>query len=972
MHTNPNTPKTRRSPLPDLARHPAVLLAAILIPQAILLIANLRAFHLISGEVSDDQRRMALCLFAGELTLMLGGSALAVLLWKRARTVAWGWNWAIFLPHAAYLAWAAMEIHDLVPASLRLWIVQPESLLFYQFVGLMPAAFVSALALACFPTRLSRGGDIGLSILVAAAVPGFWYLVNSTRLGEELFNWPQFAIVVMVVTSSLICLTGFLRVLTLVFGWVAGKGAIGQSILVALVAIVGPLGGLALNAKYPFPADFQAWQIYALALANGLLLLAPGLGRPGLDRAIWLAQCAFLPFTLYFFFVFLPFLPLSAIAMIVAGAGFLILTPTALFIVHLRKLGQGLKAGHPLWMGAVAACIIPLYACGEARLDRLVLNHAVDYVFSPNFQHKRFAGCRLAVKRSLTRLQNIKDGRYLPFLTDFYNAVAFDNLVLSDAKMQTVHRALFGKELPGYDRDSDFGDIFGRRSGRASNRRRLASAPPQTARLERVTSTTQAEGLGTRTLVRLDLTNPSNSQSEYFAPIRIPSGVFVAGYWLHVAGERVPGRIVERKTAMWVYRMIRDITRRDPGLLVYTGADTLELRVFPFAPGEERVTEIEFIAPPGIAADVEIGGRLVEAGVEPSTQVSLAPAGDGSQLVALGAGALDALPKVTRQPYFHFIIDRSEAGLSQDEALEAIQSVAARFPQVRDCAVTAANYEFGDVTPGIVPVSALGRYRGGRAWLRKRGTLLQDRAIQRVLAEHRDFLDQAAGSSDLLRVPAIAVIRPSGAEPIFGKNLEKFGALTPDMGRYFTQTGALLEAWDFAGKSAPAEILAQPVGLLKSGSAVAVCAIEPKTRPSSVFIGGTGDLGVYSPETRRFVPVANVETHPETSRYAGAARVAALDERLTWNPWQSHKLLGEIVETGRETRVLSASTSYIVVENSAQWKMLERKQRQKLKANANLDFMETPAPEMWLVALIFGVGVALRRRFGGKFRLVKR
>jgi hypothetical protein len=58
-----------------------------------------------------------------------------------------------------------------------------------------------------------------------------------------------------------------------------------------------------------------------------------------------------------------------------------------------------------------------------------------------------------------------------------------------------------------------------------------------------------------------------------------------------------------------------------------------------------------------------------------------------------------------------------------------------------------------------------------------------------------------------------------------------------------------------------------------------------------------------------------------------------------------------------------------VVENSAQWKMLKKKEEEKLKANQALDFMEAPEPHLWLVAFIFGVLLWLKRWVGGRRRI---
>jgi len=53
------------------------------------------------------------------------------------------------------------------------------------------------------------------------------------------------------------------------------------------------------------------------------------------------------------------------------------------------------------------------------------------------------------------------------------------------------------------------------------------------------------------------------------------------------------------------------------------------------------------------------------------------------------------------------------------------------------------------------------------------------------------------------------------------------------------------------------------------------------------------------------------------------------------------------------------------VENSAQWKMLKLKEKQKLEANPALDFNETPEPATWLLLagfLIFLAGNRIYRK----------
>ena len=63
----------------------------------------------------------------------------------------------------------------------------------------------------------------------------------------------------------------------------------------------------------------------------------------------------------------------------------------------------------------------------------------------------------------------------------------------------------------------------------------------------------------------------------------------------------------------------------------------------------------------------------------------------------------------------------------------------------------------------------------------------------------------------------------------------------------------------------------------------------------------------------------------------------------------------------RESGVMLASTSYIVVENSAQWRILEVSERKKLDQNSALDFKEAPAPSAAWLILGFGIWWGLRR-----------
>jgi hypothetical protein len=86
------------------------------------------------------------------------------------------------------------------------------------------------------------------------------------------------------------------------------------------------------------------------------------------------------------------------------------------------------------------------------------------------------------------------------------------------------------------------------------------------------------------------------------------------------------------------------------------------------------------------------------------------------------------------------------------------------------------------------------------------------------------------------------------------------------------------------------------------------------------------------------------------------------NHRYAASPGSAPIVLKSLVQASRETGVLIPATSYIVVENEAQWRMLEKKEAQKLEQNEALDFLETPAPSTIFIVVGFAAWLVWRRR----------
>ncbi len=945
------------------------------LPQVVLLLINLRAFWIVSGEFQPWQREMAQRIFAFEVFLLIAAAAVALTLRLRRSVIPWALNWPLFAAPIFYLWLAMAQIGGtLIPASAAAWILPPEQLLYYQFAFIMPAIFYSGVRLACVDLHISRVQESGVVAGLLVGVPLVWFLALQLALTNVFWAVPASVFMVAGICSTALVLGAAARACVSGYVAVRRKGPLALAILSFLVGVAAPVGGLALNAKIPFPADFQGWGVIAMALANGCFLLLPNFRHPHLHRAVWFAQCAFFPFTLYFFVVFLPFLPLSIPAMIVAGAGFLILTPTVLFLLHGQRILDGfrdeIRDGSrltPAILGALALAILPGICIAQAVVDRVVLRGAIDYIYSPDYRRvEHFAGSREAVRRSLERLRDSKAGLNLPFLSDFYNWAVFDNLVLPDDKMSAMHRAFFGRDLaPAAD---DRISIFGgqpRRGGLLRETRNIAPPPSDVALVE-LTTKIVPDGDCERTTLTLDMRNNSAAQSEFATQIELPEGVFVSGFWLKIGDETVPGRLFEKKTALWVYQMIRDRSRRDPGILIYSDPHTIDLRVFPFAAHEQRRVEIQFLYPAALHPALTIGDRSWRAAGE-APAIFLTLTNDGTSAASFTPQAAAQLPRAERTPYLHFIVDRSaNSNLADDQIVRVMRETAAHFGAAKECAITLANYEFADLTHGLAPIEAITpAMLGGPSSLVPRGGFLADRAIRRVLLGYHDQLSRAApGSPWLQRFPVMVLIHDPAVPLSFDDDLKLFARLAPDAAAFYvTAGGGKLEAHDFSGKSLATDARhVRDVALLRVGDAVAPCVLGEDRSQVVEFAASKAErtLSVLGNGAfRALAPTATIA--PDTAYSHG---VSLWQRYLAWiyNPSLGNSGLSDIVDLSRASGILVAATSYIVVEDKAQWKMLDLKQRQKLRNQAALEFEQVPEPTATLLALAGGAVILCRKR----------
>jgi hypothetical protein len=924
--------------------HAAVFTAATAAPQIILLLMNIYYYSIASGECKPGQLSLIYQTAAVEGALLIFYAAASLFYLITRRDVHLPVIIATLLLPVIYLWVFCANFNDFWP-WLPAWIASSEHLAFYQFAFTMPAVIYSLMRLSLRGIEKIKLKQILIIAGLLFGVPLFWYvfslaaahmsMLHDTGLSEKVIS---ITLIIFFILTTAALLFALFRLLAAAYNDVFKRGKYFKTGMIALVGIILPIGGLILNSAIPFPSDYQRPAFYLMAFFNGVLLCIPETKYANLNRGLFAGRSFFFPFTLYFFLSFLPFIPLSIPALLAAGAGFLILTPFILFMVHIHILRENIaveikRTGKRTAYALTAACalLLPLIFAGGALSDRMQINSALEYIYEADYASDvSFHGSTDSIRRVLERQEKMKRGSQLPFIDALYNWIVFDNLVLPDAKANYIHRAFFATPVkPAENHDIGLaGFLF---SSPQSPRVRDAAAVSKEENSTEVvlssirSSSKSADGY-IRTEAVLEMKNTGQTLDEFRADITVSDGVLVSGCWLKVGNEKVPGRVFEKKAALWVYEAIKT-TRRDPGILFYRGDNDLLLKVFPFARNETRLTGIEFLYPASATPVINIAGKTI----------SLPGAASGKPETASGAATLTqfipardkkSLPLLTRQPHVYLIADRSVSGVTAEDIARASRLCAQKIPGVSGITLFAANYECAKAAEGLDSIEALTDEKLNRVMPMK-GSFCADRALRHIL--------MSAEQSDASF--ALPVLVSKGGNVLREENGSWFARCAPDSpGIYFTE-GSVLLAESFSGKVLPSLAFSPVRKISVEGNTVYVSAAEhdttavlPAKHPSAaqnVYQQSLGCFGDYS--------------------------------ALMRNPSLTEKLRRGLAANAKSSGILNGAAAYIVVENPSQWRILEEKEKQKLNGKDSLEIAQSPEPPLWMLIIILAAaGIAAK------------
>lgn len=817
-----------------------------------------------------------------------------------------------FVSLLLYLSFVYFYLYNanvLFPAQLPNWMISGTTAL-YTGTFLMPTMVHALMVIVIYGTRHIQKRNAWINFGAAIAVPLLAYIfiqallptwerrLSDNRIIEHASN----VIYIALVITFLFFLFRFLYILLCKKGkWFFTT----RMIWVFLIGILLPLIGLCINKKWDHPfGNFSDPWFFILAVLNGLLLCLPETGNRYYQLFVFSGRCCTLCYTLYFFFVFLPFLPLSVIAIIAYGAGFLMLTPAALFCVHIHKLVQQYKAlkkqfSYLALMGLGWFLIIPGMLFGRCIYERLNLHKALEYVYTPDLS-KTYSISSNTLKKTLDAIEKNRrpeplaiTGEAQPYLSSIYNWAVLDNLSLSETKSNQLRQIFMG----------------------ASGAPVPKAVPNKNVALTNlaVRSHFDPNAGAWLSTVAVELTNTVTTSGEYETSFRLPAGCFVSNYYLYIGNRKEQGILAEKRTAQWVFNQIRS-ENRDPGILYYKNPEELILKVFPFAGKEIRKTGIEFLHKDPVALTID--GHTVQLGTAAVLRNDLPATASGP--IYLTAAEKKQLPIVFRTPYYHFLVDVSAASASYTRQQEkTIDSLI----HILGAPAKAGRISFVN--------SRVHTFKTDEQWkntfhnMHRNGGFFLERAFQENLV--RSYLN------DKMQYPVFIVVSNHFKQAVLDPERKAFAFSFPEMGNYFVVTGekAIMTRSLLDNTQAP-------INPQIPCSPVPVFAYPNQAQPVACF--STDDAPVILTKT------AYINNgHPFKKDWTSALALYANARWMQLYPIRQKKDWQQDVRHSFQSGILTPNTAYIVVENEAQKAALYRKQKEVLAGNKNLDAGDEPS-----------------------------
>ncbi|HIP27115.1 MAG TPA: MSEP-CTERM sorting domain-containing protein [Flavobacteriaceae bacterium] len=908
-------------------------------------------FNIIKTLLKPENIR-AWIIFSGTLAVLSFTNFIyAVYLIIKKKQISILYGFIALLVYIPFIYIYGQNSRDIIPWSIPRWMIFGEMIL-YVGTFLMPTLVYSLFILAIKLTAKLQEQKAWKSFAFAIVIPAFWYLFSQVILPlwkPISYKYRHHVMMIFVIIGTLIFLFFLIRGIYIIASKKSGTWKKYELAWKIPITIVFPLLGLALNNGLLFNTfsisetgvfgNFTSIWYYLLAIINGVLLCLPNYKNKTYRIILFLGRVITFTYTFYFFMVFIPFLPLSIVAIIVFGAGFLMLSPLLLFIIHINELSKDfsyLKTQFTkpfMWIiSFIGIIIIPLFILLSYQNDKKVLNKTLDYVYTPDYS-KNYNIDTKSLQKTLNVIKLNKDkrrnnggifGTQTPYLSTFFKWIVLDNLTLSDKKINTIEKIFFNEK---------------------PIRIRKENIVNKTTKITNITtkSTYDNTQKAWRSWINLEITNSSdlNRFAEYATTINLPIGSFISNYYLYVGDRKEMGILAEKKSAMWVFNQIRN-TNRDPGILYYLTGNKVAFRVFPFAKNEVRKTGIEILHKEPI--ELFLDDNLVKLG--DNSKIIEDKIIETDNVIYVTATQKEDLKTVERKPYFHFLVDVS------NNKKELIKDYKNSIQKVLK--------EYKSENSKISFVSSYTKTIDFNNWKTEiekqpfKGSFFLDRAIKKTLINsHNDKT-----------YPILIVVTDSIDKAILKNDFADFKNNFPENDKFYNlhKTG-IINAHSLINNSKKVITKNTKINLENT-------VLEYNYKDKTYYLPNDNKPNILLKKDNYLVSKYEIKKN----NWKSALAMQGMWKTQILHPETSHKGWLQLVKYSFMSKVMSPVTSFIVVENEAQKAMLKKKQEQVLNANKSLDVGEDrqrmSEPSTIILILIFILILFYRERRKRKLKTI--
>ncbi|QXM05301.1 MSEP-CTERM sorting domain-containing protein [Crassaminicella indica] len=899
---------------------PYLILITLTLPQIIIFILFTKIFGLISSELSKssiEYWRLA--------AIYLGSALIIFTLWNIRNWI----NKKDIQPLCALLIFIVYTIFLSVYFYNDTYII-PSDIPDYMFLGIrpsitiltliMPVLIHSMLLLVHFSVEKVEKGSNSKDFYSMIGIPVFCYVFIYILLND---NSPIEKLTPILFIMSIVAF--FFFFIRIIYRLLNKRADIWQKNL-AFLNLLGSLIGLCLNQSFGnIFGDFSHIGFYLFAMITGVLMLIPDMENKRIRLILWVLKSITFVFTFYFFIVFLPYILLSLIGMIFFGCGALMLVPMLLMFLHVKALWSDyyyLKAFYEKKILAalflIGVLTIPVFMMMIIKNDKENLDNALTFTYQRSYEDKNEAHIDIAgVKRALKNIKYVKGNKRnkldvfttdIPYFTSLYNEYVLDGLSISNKKIKRLEDVFLGES-----------DIVLNDERQSKNQVFIKDIKTQTIYDEKEKVL--------KSWIDFELENRGREQEEFNTTFKLPKGSYISNYYLYVGNEKKYGLLADKRAADWIYQNTKAI-KRDPGILTDLGNNKIAFKVFPFNGGEIRKTGIEILHKAPIT--INIDGHRIDLKDEHIKHLNKKEIIIGKGLAYIPKEVKKKLERTTREQKYYFLIDYSkESDGKINDYIERVKNY------IKD-------YHIENKVEEIIPVNfEEKRISYNKEWEKHlkhidvKGGFFLEYTIKKI------FYDNYVKDSS--EYPVIIVVTDDISKGVGLEKIDEFSFACPE-GVYYYHLDREGKITGYSSQLRKTMDRVEKIPVLvwkdKNGKAYYLQDVE---EDSIVLLDDKLEVNIKE---------------EKNAKWENGAMLQGMYMSYMLHPEKYFEKSLSIVKNSIISHVMSPMTSFIVLENEAQEKVMLEKQKQILARKKPVhigDMTEMDEPSLWVMLLLMGI-----------------